>query len=153
MSDLYLTPVDWETARQFCGMWHRSHKRPPAGHKFSTGLAVDRTLVGVAIVGRPSSRVVQKQEPFTLEVTRNITDGYKNACSMLLGACARGAFAMGYTKVITYNQEGESGASLRAAGYVVIAERPARAGWDCPSRPRDDHGVDGIPRTLWGRVA
>jgi hypothetical protein len=106
-------------------------------------------LVGAAMVGRPTSRVIQTCEPRTVEVTRNITDGYKNACSMLLGAAARAAFAKGYTRVITYNQEGESGASLRAAGYTVVAELPARRGWDTPSRPRDDHGVDLIPRTLW----
>lgn len=40
----------------------------------------------------------------------------------------------------------ESGASLRAAGYQVVAQRPARAGWHTPSRPRTGRGVDGVQR-------
>lgn len=34
----------------------------------------------------------------------------------------------------------------------VIAELPARRGWDTPSRRRGA-GVDGVPRTLWEAVA
>jgi hypothetical protein len=48
-----------------------------------------------------------------------------------------------------YTEEGESGASLKAAGWRVVAERPARPGWNTPSRPRDRRGTEGIPRTLW----
>ena len=145
---LRLVPVDWETARGFCRSWHRTHKRPPPGHVFRTGVATDEDLlVGVAIVGRPVP--VAYQDGLTLEVNRTVTDGYKNANSMLYGASARAAFALGYRRLITYTQEGESGASLRAAGWRVIAERPARKGWNSPSRPRDDHGVDEIARTLW----
>jgi hypothetical protein len=72
---------------------------------------------------------------------------------MLYGAVARAAFAKGYRRVVTYTQAGESGASLRAAGYRVIAERPARPGWSSPSRPRHDHGTDGIARTLWETIS
>lgn len=145
---LHLVPVDWATAREFCRMWHRSHRRPPAGHKFSIGVANEAdVLVGVAIVGRPVSR--WRDDGQTLEVVRSITDGTPNANSMLYGACARAAFALGFTRVGTYTQAGESGSSLRAAGWRVVAERPARGGWTTPSRPRDDHGVSGIARTLW----
>lgn len=106
--------------------------------------------MGVAIVGRPVP--VAYQDGLTLEVNRTITDGYPNANSMLYGACARAAFALGYRRLITYTQAGESGASLRGAGWRIIAERPARKGWDSPSRPREDHGVDEIARTLWEAV-
>lgn len=154
---LYLCPVDWQTARGFVTSWHRHHPRPPAGHKFCTGVAADRVLVGVAIVGRPTSRELDDHalvtDATTLEVTRTVTDGYRNANSMLYGAAARGAFAQGYRRVITYTQDGESRASLRAAGWRIIAELPPRAGWDCPSRPRADHGVDHIARTLWEKAA
>lgn len=104
-------------------------------------------LVGVAMVGRPVAR--NFDDGMTLEVNRTATDGTKNANSMLYGACARAAFALGYRRIITYTQEGESGISLTAAGWKVIAERPAREGWSVVSRPREDHGVDKIPRTLW----
>jgi len=145
---LRLVPVNWDTARRFNRMWHRHHKKPPPGHKFSVGVATDQdVLVGAAIVGWPVP--IGYQDGLTLEVRRTVTDGYPNANSMLYGACARAAFAMGFRRVITYTQEGESGTSLRAAGYRVIAERPARKGWDTPSRPRDDSDYESIPRTLW----
>ncbi len=148
---LDLVPIDYEQAAQFVGEWHRHH-RPPPGWKFGVGVATeDGVLVGVAMVGRPVSQVIQS-EGYTLEVNRTCTDGYRNANSMLYGAVARAAFGMGYRRVITYTQDGESGSSLRAAGYRVIAERPARKGWDTPSRPREAQGNEGIARTLWGKA-
>jgi hypothetical protein len=127
--------------------WHRHH-RPPVGYLWAHGVANNEdVLVGVAIVGRPVARAFN--DGLTVEVTRSATDGHKNANSMLYGAVARAAFAKGYRRVVTYTQDGESGASLRAAGYRVIAQRPARKGWSTTSRPRQDRGVDGVPRTLW----
>jgi len=77
------------------------------------------------------------------------TDGTPNACSMLYAACWRAAKALGYRRLVTYTQDGETGASLRAAGWHVIAARPPRPGWDRPSRPRHDLGTAHMPRTLW----
>ena len=54
----------------------------------------------------------------TLEIYRNCTDGTKNACTKLYGACVRIARDMGYKKVITYTLESENGASLRAANFA-----------------------------------
>lgn len=151
VSLLRLVPVNWRTACGFVMDWHRHHD-PPTGYLWAHGVANDDdVLVGVAIVGRPVAGAFD--DGLTVEVTRTCTDGYKNANSMLYGAVARAAFAKGYRRVVTYTQEGESGASLRAAGYRVVAERPARKGWDSPSRPREDRGVDGVPRTLWESVA
>ncbi|HEY9374987.1 XF1762 family protein [Streptomyces sp.] len=139
--------MDWKHARGFVQMWHR-HLKPPRGMKFCIGVAdADRVLRGVAIVGRPTAR--NNQDGQTLEVTRTATDGSFNANSMLYGAAWRATKALGYTRLITYNQEGESGASLRGAGFRVVAERPAHPGWDRPSRPRGINGSEGIPRTLW----
>lgn len=147
---LRLVPVDWETARQFCRSWHRHHPTPPPGHKFRVGVATDDdVLVGVAIVGRPVAR--ELDDGMTVEVNRTVTDGHKNANSMLYGAIARAAFALGYRRVVTYTEESESGASLRAAGYRVVAQRPPRPGWSSPSRPRDP-GRDFVARTLWEAV-
>ena len=144
---LRLVPVTFADACGFVQMWHRHHEAP-IGHKFSIGVADDEgVLRGVAIVGRPVARMYD--DGLTLEVNRTATDGTTNANSMLYGAAWRTARSLGYRRLVTYTQAGESGASLRAAGWHVIAERPARPGWDVPSRPRDDRGVDGIPRTLW----
>lgn len=148
---LRLVPVDWATARGFCRSWHRHHPKPPPGFKWCHGVANDQDeLVGVAIVGRPVAR--HFDDGLTVEVNRTVTDGYPNANSMLYGAVARAAFAKGYRRVVTYTEAAETGASLRAAGYRVVAERPARAGWSAPSRPREP-GRDQMPRTLWEVVA
>lgn len=144
-------PVDWSVAASFVNSEHRHHDAP-AGWKFGVGVVTDdNELAGVAMVGRPVSPVIQA-EGLTLEVNRTCTDGYPNANSMLYGAVARAAFAMGYQRVITYTQEGETGASLRAAGYRVIAQRPRRKGWDTPSRRRNARGNEGVARTLWDKV-
>lgn len=63
-------------------------------------------------------------------------------------AAWRAARELGYTRLITYTQAGEPGSSLRAAGWRVIAERPAHAGWSRPSRPRQDR-AERVVRTLW----
>ena len=73
--------------------------------------------------------------------------------SLLYGAATRAGFALGYRRLITYTQADESGASLRAAGWKVIAQRPPRKGWTTPSRPREDRGADHMPRTLWEAAA
>jgi len=143
---LRLVPVGWRDASAFVATWHRHHKAPP-GHKFCLGVADDGVLVGVAIVGRPVARSFDDGQ--TLEVNRTATDGTPNANSMLYGAAWRAAKALGYRRLVAYTQAGETGVSLRAAGYRVIAERAPRSGWDTPSRPRDGHGHDRMPRTLW----
>lgn len=143
---LRLVPISFADACQFIGAHHRHH-RPPAGHKFSIGVANDHdVLVGVATVGRPVARLYQ--DGLTLEVNRTATDGTANANSMLYGAAWRAAKALGYGRLVTYTQTGESGSSLRAAGWRVIAERPARKGWWTPSRPRDNRNAD-MQRLLW----
>lgn len=147
MAELEVVPVSFADACAFVAEHHRHHE-PPRGHKFSVGVAKDQVLVGVAIVGRPVSRVIQA-EGGVLEVIRTATDGTHNANSMLYGAAWRAAKALGYSRLITYTQEGESGASLRAAGFRVIGERPRRAGWSAPSRPRKSRGTENVARTLW----
>lgn len=144
---LNLTPVSFADACAFVAEHHRHHE-PPVGHKFSIGVATDGLLVGVAIVGRPVSRVLAA-EGDTLEVIRTATDGTRNANSMLYGAAWRATQALGYRRLITYTQDSESGSSLRAAGFRVIGERPARPGWDAPSRPRESRGTEWVARTLW----
>lgn len=143
---LRIVPVSFAQACEFVAVWHR-HNQPPIGHKFSLGVADGGKLVGVAIIGRPVARHLDNGH--TLEVIRTATDGTPNANSMLYGAAWRAAKALGYDRLITYTQHGETGASLRAAGWQVVAERPARPGWTCPSRPRDDKGTANVARTLW----
>ena len=144
---LELAPVSFAEASAYVAAHHRHH-RPPVGHKFSVGVADDEgRLRGVVMVGRPVARSYDDGQ--TLEVTRSCTDGTEHANSMLYGAAWRAAKALGYRRLITYTQDGESGSSLRGAGWRVVAQRPPRKGWDTPSRRRDGNGNDGIARTLW----
>ncbi|NUV54626.1 hypothetical protein G6W51_17240 [Streptomyces coelicolor] len=148
---LHLAPIRFADACDFVAMWHRHHQ-PPVGCKFCIGVAdQDGTLRGVAIVGRPVARHLDNGQ--TLEVTRTATDGTRNANSMLYGAAWRAAQALGYTRLITYTQANETGASLRAAGWKTIAHRPPRPGWNTPSRPRRATGTEYMPRTLWEATA
>lgn len=144
---LHLVPVKQKDAKAFVSEWHRHHK-PPAGAVFCVGAADDAgVLRAVAMVGRPVARMFDDGQ--TLEVTRTATDGTVNANSILYGAAWRAAKALGYTRLITYTQDGESGASLRGAGWRALAQRAPRRGWNCVSRPRSSKGTDRIARTLW----
>lgn len=145
---LQIVPVTQREAFAFVADKHRHHS-PPRGSKFQLAVADDEEIVGVAIVGRPVGR--HFDDGWTLEVIRTCTDETPHVNSMLYGAAWRAAKALGYRRLITYTQAGESGASLRGAGWKVVAERPARPGWDAPSRPRVNRN-DGIARTLWEAV-
>lgn len=128
-------PLGLDEANAFVREHHRHHQ-PVPGHKFSLGVADEAGAVrGVAIVGRPVARMLD--DGWTLEVNRVATDGAKNACSMLYGACRRAAFALGYRRLITYTLPEEGGASLRGAGWKCVGEAGGGS-WSVPSRPRVD---------------
>ena len=93
-----------------------------------------RNCSGVAICGRPVSRHLD--DGLTLEINRLCTDGTRNACSILYGACARIAKNMGYKRVITYilKSEGEAG------GKMWTGKRSGR-----------DNGVPKEKKTRWAK--
>ncbi|MEV4234066.1 XF1762 family protein [Nocardia sp. NPDC049737] len=138
-------------AAEFIDLHHRHHKRP-VGHKFSIGVRVDGTdhLVGVAVIARPSARLLDDGGD-TLEVVRSCTDGTRNANSALYGAARRVCKALGARRLITYTQDGETGTSLKAAGFTPIAHRRPHSGWNRPGRARTDAHPTQIGRTLWLR--
>ena len=119
--------------------------------RFCLGVDANGVLVGVATVGRPVAR--HFDDGYTLEVNRTCTDGTENANSMLYGAAWRASKALGYRRLITYTQAGESGVSLRAAGWRVVAELEPRGNWAASSKTlrhlRDPDGQGGVQRSLW----
>jgi hypothetical protein len=115
---MIIVPITLKSANEFVSLHHRHHK-PAQGHKWSIGLMKDGEIVGVAIVGRPVAR--GSDNGLTAEVTRLCTNGIKNGCSMLYGACARVAREMGYIKIQTYILNSELGVSLKATGWVMEA--------------------------------
>lgn len=104
-------------ARAYVAENHRHH-RPPQGGLFAVGAALDQRVVGVAIVGKPVARMLN--DGWTAEVTRLCTDGTRNACSALYGACWRAARALGYRRLVTYTLADEGGSSLRASGFRLV---------------------------------
>lgn len=130
-----ICPVDLDEANAFVAQFHRHHQ-PVQGHKFSLGLTDGAEIVGVIIVGRPVSRMLDNG--WVLEVTRCCTNGKQgNSCSLLYAAAWRAAKALGYKKLITYTLSSEPGISLRAAGWKVIGESGGGS-WSRISRPRVD---------------
>lgn len=149
---LEVVPITFRAACAFVDQHHR-HNKAPRGHKFSIAIERDGELVGVVMVGRPIARAYDTGR--VAEVNRTcVIDGVPNANSMLYGAAWRASKAMGYQSVITYTQHDESGASLRAAGWVSLANRRARKSWAESSvaqrELRDPVGNGGIDRVLWG---
>ena len=117
-------PLGRDEANRFITQHHRHHK-PVVGYRFAIGcVSGDGRLRGIAVVGRPVSRGCPPRD--VAEVTRVATDGTPNACSMLLGASARAAKAMGFRKIQTYTLDTEPGTSLHAAGWVREAVTQGR---------------------------
>lgn len=131
---LTIVPLNRDEANKVVARWHRHH-RPVPGAKFALGVANDGGICGAALCGRPVSRMLD--DGWTLEVYRVATDGTKNACSALYGACRRAGFALGYSKIITYTLPSEGGSSLRGAGWKCLGERGGGK-WSRKSRPRVD---------------
>jgi len=142
---LIIIPLDLDEANELVERWHR-HSDPVLSHKFSVGVfdVAAANVCGAAIAGRPVARGLDNG--WTLEVYRVVTDGTRNACSALYGACRRIGFAMGYRRIVTYTRKDETGASLVGAGWKVVGETKGGS-WDCPSRPRVTKHTG--QKTLW----
>lgn len=154
MSGLTIVPLTIRAANAFVAQHHRHHG-PVPGAKLALGVTDDHgVLRGVALLGRPIARAYD--DGLTAEVNRTCTDGTRNANSALYGAAWRVCSAMGYRRLVTYTQLGESGASLTAAGWARVRDLPARKSWAESSvilrGLRDSVGSGGVQRTLWERV-
>lgn len=146
---IYVVPIKLSEAIEFVHNFHR-HNKPPVGGMFAVGASDGQKLIGVAIVGRPVSRHLDNGH--TLEVTRCcvIESAPKGACSFLYARCWQAAKALGWRKLITYTLQSESGASMRGAGWRLVAELSERdaSGWQ--NRPgRDWQSVVGQAKFRW----
>lgn len=128
-----IVPLTLKQLNELVESLHRHHKRVQ-GHRFSIGCEKTGKLVGGASVGRPVARMC---DPYTTaEVTRLVTDGTKNACSFLYGACARICREMGFKKIQTYILDEETGTSLRASGWILESSSPGGPWKHTDGRPR-----------------
>jgi len=147
---LKIAPLQIKESNALIARWHRHHK-PVRGHKFSIGVYDDHTgeYVGAAIVGRPVARLIDHRR--VLEVTRLVTDGTRNACSILYAACARICKELGYMKIQTYILKEEPGTSLIAAGWEYETDtKPVT--WTRKGRPgrRTDQPMGAKQR--WSKI-
>ena len=139
-----IIPISLKTANEYVTAYHRHHKAV-RGCKFCIALTNENNeIVGVAICGRPVSRHLDDGK--TLEINRLCTNGYRNACSKLYGACARTAKEMGYKKIITYILESENGASLKASNFVCEGTAGGKI-W--MGKRHRDNGVPQELKTRW----
>lgn len=143
-------PCTLAEAKRFVDEHHR-HNKAPTGHKLSVKLVDDEgATIGVATLSRPVAR--RLDTGLNAEITRLCTLGHRNGCSMLYGALARIAKAMGYHRVYTYTQAEEGGASPRAAGFIEDNRRGPRGSWaeDSQLRFRDaSYRTGGVERIRW----
>lgn len=151
-----VVPVTLRGAAAFIRAHHRHHK-PSRGALFAIGAAVELGearvfsggriayrfpvvggIVGVAVVGRPIARMLQRGG-WTSEALRVATDGTRNACSFLYARAWRAAQALGWRRLVTYTLPEEGGGSLRASGLVCVGNAGGGS-WDREDRPRiDEH--------------
>lgn len=149
---LQAVPMPISEAVRFVSNFHRHNPRT-AGGLFAVGASDGERLVGVAIVSRPVARALDDGQ--TAEVTRCcvLDDAPKGSCSFLYSRCWQDARALGWRRMLTYTLQSESGASLRGAGWRVVAElRPNKPGmWQ--TRPgREWQPVVGQAKFRWEAV-
>lgn len=144
---LRVVPLTLAEASAVVKALHR-HLPEPVGHKYAIGAVSDGRLVGAATIGRAVAIGCPVRD--VAEINRCATDGTRNACSLLYGAAARLCKAAGYWKVQTYNLDAEGGASLRAAGFVRVADVKGREHKRSNGAPRLNANTDDKGR--WERV-
>lgn len=132
---LRIGPCTLTQAEEFVQDWHRTHDASQGG-LWAVSLWRGEELVGVAIAGRPVSQVLQRRG--YCEVIRVcVIEGVEGGCSMLYRRVRRIGQLMGYERFVSYTLPGETGASLRAAGFREVGM--TRGGsWDRDMRPRTD---------------
>lgn len=144
---LHLRPITVTKALAFNASTHRRLPKLQGG---MWACAVKTTdVLGVAIVGRPTARILDNGS--RLQVLRcAVIEGTPNACSMLYGACGRAAKAIGASDCFTYTHDDESGISLKAAGWVEDPSFQSKGGqWSRPSRERGETVEPGAKRRWW----
>jgi hypothetical protein len=151
-------PITLRAANDFVQAHHRHNGRTARdGGKFALSAFFGPDLIGVAIVGNPLSATYmdKKKYGYVAEVLRTCTieSAPKNAVSFLYGACTRVCRDMGFDTIVSYTLETESGASLRGAGWVNVANtKPVKPGWrknDHLSQTREYQEVMGLVKRRW----
>lgn len=141
-----IVPMTVKAAQRAVKQWHRHLPRVQGG-LFACGVAEAGELVGVGIAGNPCQ---EWQGTGRICITRvAISEGVRNACSMVYGALAGAAKRLGYDEAWTYTLPEEPGTSLRAAGFEDMGITYGGE-YDRPSRRRAP-AVHPEPKRRWRR--
>jgi len=143
---LHVEPITVQRANEYVEIVHRHHGASPTGFAMFSIAAVDDLSVirGVATAAIPNAANRLTDGFRTMEVVRVATDGTPNACSVLYAACARAAKALGFSKIISYILETETGTSLKAAGWVEEQGEFGNLSWaNRPGRTGNNFGPKG----------
>jgi hypothetical protein len=149
---VYLSPITRAEAQAFVRAHHR-HAVAPVGDLFRVALRrrADDAIVGVGIASRPVARALD--DGLTVEITRIAAIIKDSACTRLYGALCRAAFALGYTRIVTYTRADEAGGTCRGAGFLPVGTCPGRTwtrGGALTLFPLQKHG-QGVDRVRWER--
>jgi hypothetical protein len=138
-------PISRELAKSFINNNHR-HNSAPVADKFRVGLFEDDLLIGVGIAGNPIAR--KQMDGLTIEITRVcVLPDKTNACSQIYARMKRIAQLMGYTRIITYTLDNESGSSLKAIG-AKIDHKVSKGNW-LNRQNRNYNKVFDMPKQMW----
>ncbi len=151
---LRTVPCNITVANAFIDRIHRHHgpvPMAPGGYRYCIAVIDPEGEVrGVATIALPVGANRMAGGDLIAEVSRVATDGCSNACSALYGAAARSAKALGYTRIITYILDTESGTSVKAAGWRRDAGWFGGQTWkNHPRAGKDGHPVG--PKARWGK--
>lgn len=145
-----VVPLTLRQANDFVEKWHRHSSRTSNdGGKYAIGLEHDGDVVGVAIVGRPIARLLQKDGAAELLRLCISPSAPRCAGSKLYARARRIWQLMGGTTLHTYTLQRESGASLRGAGLKVPAAEIDGAQWTRKTRERRVKAIHDEPKFRW----
>ena len=133
---MIIKPITIKDADKFVTAHHR-HNKAAANGKFAIGCWLNDELIGVGIGGRPRSRHLDNG--LTFEVYRVCTIGHKNATSFIYSKMKKIAQLMGYTKIITYTLQAESGSSLKAIGAHIDKNVEHKKQWNDYGKIKRNH--------------
>ena len=146
---LHICPISIKQANSFVEKWHR-HNAPVKVARFAVAVQNVNEICGVAIVGTPNARLLT--DGFSVEILRCATDGTKNACSMLYGACLRASKALGYRRVYTYTLHTESQSSLKASGFTLDSVSAGGSPWNTSKRKRKNQEISMVKKNRWVKI-
>lgn len=145
-----IVPLTLREANDFVEQWHRHSARTSNdGGKYAIGLRDGDMLIGVAIVGRPVSRMLQVEGAAELLRLCTRPEAPKGSASKLYARAKRIWQLMGGTTIHTYTLKRENGSSMRGAGVHESAAEVAQQQWTRPSRPRAEREIYAEPKVRW----